>query len=110
MRAPPPEVGKTGEPTKDLGASLPAHEWYIQSAAAQNFWPCEQLWLTEERDILKKPPRTLPGSPGEVRIHQAARAGTQRAAHVQGGPGHRQHGISPINPLAWRALICADLP
>ena len=27
--------------------------------------------VTEERDILKRPQRTLPSSPGEVRIHQA---------------------------------------
>ena len=27
---------------------------------------------TEERDILKRPPRTLPSSPGEVRIHPGA--------------------------------------
>ena len=25
--------------------------------------------VTEERDILKKPPRTLPRCPGEVRVH-----------------------------------------
>lgn len=27
--------------------------------------------VTEERDILKRPQRTLPSSPGEVRIHRA---------------------------------------
>jgi transposase len=26
--------------------------------------------VTEERDILKRPQRTLPRNPGEVRIHQ----------------------------------------
>ena len=29
----------------------------------------EQLSQTEERDILKRPPRTLPNSPGEVRVY-----------------------------------------
>ena len=40
--------------------------------------------VTEERDILKRPPRTLPSNPGEVRGHQRARGSTQRATHVAG--------------------------
>jgi hypothetical protein len=43
------------------------------------------------------PPRTLPGSPGEVRIHQAACAGTERTAHVQGDALH------PSGYYTWRA-------
>jgi transposase len=41
--------------------------------------------VTEEREIQKKPPRILPGSPGEVCVHEGTRGTTQRAAHV---PGH----------------------
>ena len=37
---------------------------------------------TEERDILKRPPRTLQNSPGEVRIHSSPPIKIQTHQHV----------------------------
>ena len=77
-----PEVAKRlGVTTKSL------YEWkrrYAQSpeqAAAKRAEKEEVQRLrrelkrvTEERDILKRPPRTLPSSPGKVRVHSGAPA------------------------------------
>ena len=40
--------------------------------------------VTEERDILKRPQRTLPRRPGEVRVHEGPRAGIQVVGDVPG--------------------------
>lgn len=40
--------------------------------------------VTEERDILKKPPRTLPGGEGEVRVHARACPGVSPLCDVSG--------------------------
>lgn len=53
---------------------------------------------TEERDIPKKPQRTLPGSPGEVRIHQAACAGAQP---------RRTCNVMQLHPSGYYALKAA---
>lgn len=43
--------------------------------------------VTEERDILKRPQRTLPSNPGEVRVHQTGRGQSQRENTVPSGVG-----------------------
>jgi len=43
--------------------------------------------VQEERDILKKPPRTLPGSPSKVRVHRGA---PQKAPHPDDVPNLRR--------------------
>ena len=43
--------------------------------------------VTEERDILKKPRRTLPGNLGEVRVYAEASAGVSGDVHVSGASG-----------------------
>src|SRR5690606_818956 len=47
--------------------------------------------VTEERDILKRPPRTLPSSPGEVRVHRRPRGAVPGASPVfdAGGASER---------------------
>ena len=42
---------------------------------------------TEERDILKRPPRTLPKCPSEVRVYQRASPGVPAFEHVPGSEG-----------------------
>lgn len=66
--------------------AVPAPERQMQTSQTEELrrLKAELKRVTEERDILKKPPRTLPGSPGEVHVHQAACAGTRHAAQVQG--------------------------
>ena len=46
--------------------------------------------VTEERDILKRPPRTLPRSPAEVRRHQQAVGGVPGTASLPDPPGTSQ--------------------
>ena len=43
--------------------------------------------VTEERDILKRPPRTLPRGKGKVRLHASPLRGIQGVCHVPGIAG-----------------------
>lgn len=42
----------------------------------------ENAALREDREILKKPPRSLPRNPGEIRLHRAAKIVALRPAYV----------------------------
>ena len=46
--------------------------------------------VTEERDVLKKPPRTLPNCPGEVRVHARTRQRVPAADNGEGVAGADQ--------------------
>lgn len=50
--------------------------------------------VTEERDILKKPPRTLPENPSKVRIHPQPRVGAFHTTYV------------PRDEYASKRLLC----
>ncbi len=57
--------------------------------------------VTEERDILKRPPRTLPRSPAEVRLHQQAVGGVPGSTSLPDPQGASQR----LLRLAGRAEI-----
>lgn len=75
------------------GYAIPAHERQTQTSHTEEVrrLKAEPKRVTEECHIFKKwLPCTLPCSPGEVRVRKAARAGIQRATHVQSVAGPPQ--------------------
>lgn len=69
---------------------------------------------TEERDILKRPPRTLPKCPSEVRVYQRASPGVPAFEHVSGSEGAPQWLLrlvkrTSITPGSGECqIICTD--
>ena len=60
----------------------------------------ELVRITEERDILKKPPRTSPGMQSEVRVYQGASYAVPHSDHVPDTPRPPQRVLC----LAQKAL------
>lgn len=104
------QVTDRGHPVSEVASRLGVSAWSLgrwhkerQQSLAQRLASQDQSAelprlrpglrrVTEARDILKGPPRTLPGSPGEVRVHQGTRAAARGATYVLGRrcPSDRQ--------------------
>src|SRR5690606_25788038 len=69
---------------KQYGRSGPERAATADQADELRRLKSELRRVTEERDILKKPRRTLPSSPGEVRLHARPRTGVPGAQRVPG--------------------------
>lgn len=67
---------------KQYGTSGPTQTPAADQAEELRRVKSELRRVTEKRDILKKPRRTLPSSPGEVRLHAQSRAGVPGAQPV----------------------------
>ena len=69
---------------KRYGSQEPERRIVDDGRAENRRLKAELVRVTEERDILKRPPRTLSASAGEVRFHQSASSNFFSTIHVQG--------------------------
>jgi transposase len=88
------QIIEKGHPAPEVSSRLGVDEKPIENIKAlqaeMTKLKVELRRTTKERDILKKPPRTLPKCPSEVRVYQRASQRVQTEHHVPSAKGAPQ--------------------